>query len=60
MDQFARFIVVTLWDCDITLFENGSGKMISIPDFVWSFSVSGYRVLPRWIDGRKGLPSPSP
>ena len=23
---------------------------------MWSFSVSGYRVLPRWIDGRKGLP----
>lgn len=27
-----------------------------LPEAVWSFSVSGYRVLPRWIDGRKGLP----
>lgn len=27
-----------------------------LPEAVWSFSVSGYRVLYRWIDGRKGLP----
>ena len=27
-----------------------------LPDAVWSFTVSGYRVLPRWIDGRKGRP----
>ncbi len=27
------------------------------PDAVWSFAVSGYRVLPRWIEGRKGLPA---
>lgn len=27
-----------------------------LPQAVWDFSVSGYRVLPRWIDGRKGLP----
>lgn len=26
------------------------------PDAVWRFAVSGYRVLPRWIEGRKGLP----
>ena len=26
-----------------------------LPDFVWNFAVSGYRVLPRWIEGRKGL-----
>ena len=36
------------------------GKAVSaftgLPEAVWSFSVSGYRVLPRWIDGRKGLP----
>jgi hypothetical protein len=24
---------------------------------VWNFSVSGYRVLPRWIEGRAGLPA---
>lgn len=27
-----------------------------LPQAVWDFSVSGYRVLPRWIDGRKELP----
>ena len=27
-----------------------------LPEAVWQFAVSGYRVLPRWIDGRKGLP----
>lgn len=27
-----------------------------LPEPIWSFSVSGYRVLPRWIEGRKGLP----
>ena len=27
-----------------------------LPLSVWDFSVSGYRVLPRWIEGRKGLP----
>ena len=26
-----------------------------LPEAVWTFSVSGYRVLPRWIEGRKGL-----
>lgn len=26
-----------------------------LPEAVWQFSVSGYRVLPRWIEGRKGL-----
>jgi hypothetical protein len=24
---------------------------------VWSFEVSGYRVLPRWVDSRLGLPA---
>jgi hypothetical protein len=27
-----------------------------LPQAVWDFSVSGYRVLPRWIEGRWGLP----
>ncbi|MGV3511264.1 MAG: type ISP restriction/modification enzyme [Novosphingobium sp.] len=26
-----------------------------LPAAVWQFSISGYRVLPRWIEGRKGL-----
>jgi hypothetical protein len=27
-----------------------------LPQAVWDFAVSGYRVLPRWIEGRRGLP----
>ena len=42
---------LSLWKAD--------GKAVitftGLPEAVWSFSVSGYRVLPRWIDGRKGL-----
>lgn len=48
---------VTCRDGEIALCENGSGQMTGIPQAVWDFSVSGYRVLPRWIDGRKGLPA---
>jgi len=44
-------------DGEINLCENGTGRMTGIPESVWSFSVSGYRVLPRWIEGRKGLPA---
>lgn len=29
--------------------------MAGIPEPVWSFSVSGYRVLPRWLEAREGL-----
>ncbi len=43
---------LSLWKAD--------GKAVTaftgLPEAVWSFSISGYRVLPRWIDGRKGLP----
>ena len=42
---------LSLWKADgqaVTAFTG-------LPEAVWSFSVSGYRVLPRWIDGRKGL-----
>ncbi|OZA17405.1 MAG: hypothetical protein B7X90_15155 [Novosphingobium sp. 17-62-19] len=45
---------------DGTLFlSRDAGKPVSVatglPAAVWQFSVSGYRVLPRWIEGRKGL-----
>jgi hypothetical protein len=33
--------------------EAGSGRIVGIPEAVWSFAVSGYRVLPRWIESRK-------
>ncbi len=48
---------VTYRDGEIVLCENGSGRISGITEAVWSFSVSGYRVFPRWIDGRKGLPA---
>lgn len=48
---------VSYRDGEIALCENGSGRITGIPDAVWSFTVSGYRVLPRWIEGRKGLPA---
>jgi Type ISP C-terminal specificity domain/N-6 DNA Methylase len=42
-------------DGAITLCADGSGRITGIPEAVWRFSVSGYRVLPRWIEGREGL-----
>lgn len=44
-------------DGAITLCEDGSGRLTGIPQQVWDFAVSGYRVLPRWIEGRAGLPT---
>jgi hypothetical protein len=44
-------------DGGITLCGDGSGRITGIPEAVWSFAVSGYRVLPRWIEGRAGLPA---
>jgi hypothetical protein len=43
-------------DGTITLCADGSGRIGGLPESVWIFSVSGYRVLPRWLDGRAGLP----
>ena len=46
-------------DSELSLWKT-DGKTVTaftgLPAAVWSFAVSGYRVLPRWIDGRKGLP----
>lgn len=39
----------------IQLCADGTGCITGIPQAVWSFSVSGYRVLPRWIESRVGL-----
>ena len=44
-------------DGEISLCEDGTGRITGITEAVWNFSVSGYRVLPRWIEGRKGLPA---
>lgn len=48
---------VTYADGAITLAADGSGRLTGIPQNVWNFQVSGYRVLPRWIEGRVGLPA---
>jgi hypothetical protein len=44
-------------DGGIVLCADGSGRITGIPDAVWSFAVSGYRLLPRWIESRVGLPA---
>jgi predicted helicase len=40
---------------DISLCADGSGRINNIPEAVWEFAVSGYRVLPRWLASREGL-----
>lgn len=42
-------------DGAIVLCANGTGRIAGIPQPVWDFAVSGYRILPRWIEGRRGL-----
>jgi hypothetical protein len=43
-------------DGGFTLCENGAGRISGIPPEVWHYAVSGYDVLPRWVNGRVGLP----
>jgi hypothetical protein len=40
---------------EIFLCADGSGRVSGVSEAIWSFSVSGYRVFPRWLDARKGL-----
>jgi hypothetical protein len=47
---------VTYEDGSITLGANGSGRIVNLPLEVWDFAVSGYRLVPRWLEGRVGLP----
>jgi hypothetical protein len=47
-------------DGEIVIGPEGRGRMSGLPEHVWNFAVSGYRVLPRWIDGRKGQPATLP
>lgn len=42
---------------EVTLCPEGRGRFSGLPEEVWAFSVSGYRVLPRWIEGRRGQPA---
>jgi hypothetical protein len=48
---------VECMDGGITLCSNGTGRITGVPEAVWSFAVSGYRVLPRWIESRIGTPA---
>lgn len=42
-------------DGRIALCADGSGLITNIPEPIWSFAVSGYRLLPRWLAAREGL-----
>ncbi|MFN3623248.1 MAG: type ISP restriction/modification enzyme [Hyphomicrobium sp.] len=46
---------VNLDDRAIVLCADGTGRITGIPESIWSFAVSGYRVLPRWLEARIGL-----
>jgi hypothetical protein len=41
----------------ITLCGDGTGRITGLPLAVWEFSVSGYRLVPRWLEARVGLPA---
>jgi predicted helicase len=44
-------------DGEITLCSDGAGRIVGLPREVWEFAVSGYRLLPRWLEARVGLPA---
>jgi predicted helicase len=44
-------------DGAIALCRDGSGRITGLPKSVWDFAVSGYRLLPRWLESRIGLPA---
>jgi hypothetical protein len=44
-------------DGEITLCGDGSGRITGLPQVVWEFSVSGYRLVSHWLEARIGLPA---
>jgi hypothetical protein len=48
-------IPVDYTDGSITLCADGTGSITGISEVVWTFSVSGYRLVPRWIESRVGF-----
>jgi hypothetical protein len=38
------------------LCANRTGQVSGVSDDIWTFSVSGYRLLPRWLAAREGMP----
>jgi predicted helicase len=41
---------------ELFLCANRTGRISGVSSAVWGFSVSGYRLLFRWLDARQGLP----
>lgn len=41
-------------DGELALCTDGSGVLAGISESVWTFAVSGYRVLPKWLTAREG------
>ena len=48
---------VTFFDGGFTLCDDGTGRVTGIPQAIWDFAVSGYALLPRWLNGRVALPA---
>jgi Type ISP C-terminal specificity domain len=42
-------------DGELFLCANQTGRVSGISEAIWNFSVSGYRLLPRWLTARQGL-----
>ena len=53
----APLVAVDWRDGTLALCGGDAGSVTGIPRQVWDFAVSGYRVLPRWLEGRIGLPA---
>jgi predicted helicase len=51
------FAKVEYADGEITLCDDGTGRIVGIPQAIWEFSVSGYRLVPHWLEARVGLPA---
>ena len=50
-------LAVVDWDEGrLVLRDDDTGVLSGIPEAVWSLSISGYRVLPRWLAAREGQP----
>ena len=58
-DDTTQVAAANFADGQLSIWSHGDAAVpgfAGLPQAVWDFSVSGYRVLPRWIDGRKELP----
>jgi hypothetical protein len=48
-------VAVDFVDGGLSLCADGSGRVTGLPLPVWNFAVSGYRLVPRWLEARIGL-----